>query len=409
MFKSAQCKVILDPKDKSQERFLKLRVSYEREWRTFAIPCKEKFTDDEFSKGSTKRMKEAMSIAEKAKYQAQCICDELGSHFTFTEFKLQYQQAVYGKKQDIIGPSVDLNEFLNAYIQKKGIKPNTQINYRSAISWVKRFDPNATIQSLTPAFISSLMEYISSTILRESGHKPSKNTIGMYLRAIRALCNEALSLQLIKEQPFSEIKIPHAPRLKRAIPIDEWTKFLHYKPTSDKIEFAHDFAILTFSLCGANLADILALKNENISGDTICFVRQKTERVDTNIKVPLTEVSRKILNKYGSISPRKSNNYILPFYAGLSELQQNARRNDIVKKINKGIGVICEELAIERFTTYNIRHTFAVLARDNGGYNAEQLMLLLGHKNITTTQQYLKSISTKLMDDTTQFISDMLS
>jgi len=409
MYTAAQCKIVLDPKEPKPQKFIKLRVSFEREWRTFSIPSKEKFTKEDFEKGSTKRVKEVLNIAENAKYQAQRICEDLGGGFTFTEFKLRYQQLVFGKEYSSGSlPLSDLDAFFDAYVQKKSIKPSTQVSYKSAIAWIKRFDPNATIQSLTSTFIVALKEYIISTILRETGKEPSINTIGIYLRAIKALCKEAEKQNLLKEQPFVDIRITHAPRLKRAIPVEDWAKFTHYEPKNAKLEFAHNFAILTFALCGANLTDILSLKNKNISNDGVCFVRQKTERVDTKICVPFLRVTRNIFKKYGSLSKKRPDDYIFPFYANLSEKQQNAKRNDILKKINEGIAIICKELSIEKFTTYNIRHTFAILARDNGEFSAEQLMMFLGHKNITTTQHYLKSISTPLVNKMTDWINNMI-
>ena len=84
------------------------------------------------------------------------------------------------------------------------------------------------------------------------------------------------------------------------------------------------------------------------------------------------------------------------------------QKTKIVVSDPKGIRLICRELDIEPFTTYNIRHTFAAYSVE---YNipAEQLMMLLGHKNITTTQVYLKSITNNLMEKTTDFISEMLN
>ena len=76
--------------------------------------------------------------------------------------------------------------------------------------------------------------------------------------------------------------------------------------------------------------------------------------------------------------------------------------------MNRGISEICDALEIETFTTYNIRHTFAVLTRDKKGFTVEQLSKLLGHKNVTTTQIYLNSITQELMDDTKDFLGEVL-
>jgi site-specific recombinase XerD len=47
-------------------------------------------------------------------------------------------------------------------------------------------------------------------------------------------------------------------------------------------------------------------------------------------------------------------------------------------------------IGIERFGTYDLRHTCAKLRRKNGGY-LEQIKFLLGYASIQTTERYVGS------------------
>ena len=71
--------------------------------------------------------------------------------------------------------------------------------------------------------------------------------------------------------------------------------------------------------------------------------------------------------------------------------------HDIVKRANKGIKSICEILGIRHITTYNARHTYAVLAQDNN-MTSEQIQKFLGHANSRTTQVYLGSITKRVKE-----------
>ena len=282
-------------------------------------------------------------------------------------------------------------------------------SYRCAINWIKSYNSQLTVTDISPEIIEGLVNYISKKYKEKCNKVISPNTLGMYLRGLKALLNYACEQHIIEENPMQKIKIKHAKRNKRALRGEDWERFLHYEPHSDVTIFAHDFVRLSFAMCGANLVDILSLQNRSINDGQIHFTRTKTERVDTNVGIPLTNDVKNILQKYGVINASKPNAYILPYYTmGMSEQQKAHKRSDILKRINLGIKIICHDIGIEPFTTYRVRHTFAAHAAEHD-IHAEQLMILLGHKNLTTTQTYINSVTDKLMRKAEDYITAMLS
>ena len=407
MYTEAQVLLVWSPSKGQEQSSIKLRVTYQRQPRVYATRSKELLTKEEFNNRKLKKTKEAFAGANVDLTIAREVCGKLGSDFTFAKFKILFDEQAKGKI--VTTNKVTFDELLSAYQQKKECKPNTLESYRCAINWIKSYNSQLTVPDITYEIIEGLVTYISKKYKEKWNKEISPNTIGMYLRGIKALLNYACEQGVIEQNPMKKIKIKHATRDKRALKGDDWARFLHYVPHSNVTIFAHDFVRLSFAMCGANLVDILSLQNRSINDGQIHFTRTKTERVDTNVGIPLSNDVKNILQKYGVINANKPNAYILPYYTmGMSEQQKAHKRSDILKRINLGIKIICNDIGIEPFTTYRVRHTFAANAAE---YNipAEQLMKLLGHKNLTTTQTYINSVTDKLMRKAEDYITAMLS
>ena len=409
MKKGATVKIVLDPQSKETEKSIKLRVTFNRTWRVRAIPLDTKLTLEDLNYPNRKKTKDAMAEARKYLAVAERICEELGAAFTFTEFDLRYKKSVWEK--DVAVEVDDWETLLQFHFNKKKLKHSTKDNYRHAVQWVRRYQSTATVADITADFVTEWFSYMRKTHKKEHENDMSDATVAMYARAIRALYNDAVAKKLIVDtKPFAGKIDASSVRQKCLISTEDWVRFIDYKPKPDtSLEFAHDFVLLTFALCGANMVDILSLKNRNIERSTVSFVREKTERVSTVVKLPLCEAAKNIMEKYGTINPKKPNAYIFPYFNDeMTEKSRYYKRDSILKKVNGGVGEICTELGIEKFTTYQIRHTFAVMSRDMKGFTVEQLSKLLGHKNVKTTQIYLNSITQELMTETLDFIDEML-
>lgn len=407
MQNNATVKIVWDSQSKSEKRAVRLRITFNRVPRYKAIPCDTLLTKEEFNNTNLKKTKEVLKEAKRAEECAMQICEELGANFTMPEFNRLYDERIWNKMHE---PEVwDWDALLDAYFKRKELKPNTCDSCRAAVRWVLRYQPSARISDMSEGFIEGLKAYMKRTHMKKCGEEMSVNTIAMYFRALKAICNYAITLGQLTENPFKK-PIPTALRQKRAIPLDEWLRFVHFVPEKgSRMEFAHKFALLSFAMSGANMADILALKNRNILKDRISFTRQKTERVDSNVAIPIADSTRElIVGNGGVLNPDKPNAYVFPFYrADMSEKTLKNTRSRILKKINKGIHEICDSLGMEPFTTYNIRHTYVSLMISKGA-TAEQMMSLLGHKNVETTKIYFNTVTNQVLDVASNLIDDVL-
>lgn len=407
MQNNATVKIVWDSQSKLEKRAVRLRITFNRVPRYKAIPCDTLLTKEEFNNTNLKRTKEVLKEARRAEECAMQICEELGANFTMAEFNRLYDERIWNKMHE---PEVwDWDALLDSYFNKKELKPNTRDSYRAAVRWVVRYQPSATVSDMSESLVDELRSFMKKTHAKERGEEMSVNTIAMHFRALKAICNYAIELNLLHENPFKK-PIPTALRQKRAVPLSEWLKFVNFVPEKgSRMEFAQNFALLSFAMSGANMADILAIKNRNVLNDRISFTRKKTERVDSNVAIPLAISTKKlIVENNGILNPNKPNSYVFPFYrADMSEKTLKNTRSRILKKINKGISEICDAIGIESFTTYNIRHTYVSLMISKGT-TAEQMMPILGHKNVETTKVYFNTVANQVLDVASNLIDDVL-
>lgn len=237
----------------------------------------------------------------------------------------------------------------------------------------------------------------------EEWHKKNgktNTTIGIYLRNLRALYNEAILNKIVTAEsyPFGVkkgmYKIPTSTNSKKALSKAELKKIFNYTPESWQEEKYRDLWVFSYYCNGLNTKDICLLKYSNIKGDIIEFKREKTKRSNVNqapIKAAYIEPLKDVVKKWGV--PNKPDNFIFPVLdPNDKELQIKNKVDLLVSKINKYMRRIAHKLEIEtKITTYTARHSFASVLR-NSGVNISFISQSLGHKNISTTQSYLDSL-----------------
>ena len=410
-------KIIRNPKDKGDKKKLVIRITFNRDWRTYATTAEEPLTAGQFSNTGLKITKTAIEQAERCKQQANTIIDELGDEFSFDSFYALYKERVFKKVPP--KPKNDISSLFDAYFEDKPKSSlSTRESYETIKRWILAYKPNCAVKDLTPKFVEGLEEFIKKEHIKvqeERGKKSkveipitemSVNTIGIYFRNLKSLCNYAIKKGLLKENPLSDYSIQSAPREKKALSIEDFTALKNYQTTDTKKQFARDFFMLSFLMSGVNLGDIFALRNMNIDEMHLSFERKKT---GIKVEMELTQGAIDIMQRYGRLNRNHPNDYVFPFYVGLEDENKIRQRKQwLIRKINVGLEDICSELKIEKITTYNARHTYATMGRDYGNLDISQLQKLLGHANITTTQIYLDSLTTQAQKQNQEFLEDVM-
>ena len=371
----------------------KLRVTYNRNQRYFAIDSKERvyeFTEKEFEKilapkprGEYKDIQLEFSLIEE---KARKIIEHL-PEFSFDNFK-----TLWGIK----GASSNIITFYDDYIKVlDGKQKQQKWNYHNAKSILLKFfgkEKYVDFREITPAKLEKFEKW-----MLESGRKLS--TTAVYFGPIRTMFRQAIDKQVISEDiyPFGRGKyiIPQVTSNKRALQTKEIKAIYEYKAEPfSKADYARDLWVFSYIANGMNMADICRLKYKDVNKETFSFIRHKTKEKNKNcrtITVPITDDISQIIIKWGN-KDKSAENYVFPFLKdGATENQILTSVRHRIAKLNEGLKLICDDLGIEKkLTSYSARHSFATTLK-RSLISTEYISESLGHANLDITKRYLDS------------------
>lgn len=223
-------------------------------------------------------------------------------------------------------------------------------------------------------------------------------TIGMHMRNIRAIMNQARKAGFLKEAhyPFGKdrYEIKTGESRKKALLGSQIKQILEYTDHLEATEKYRDLWFFIYMCNGINVADLVCLQYKNIEGEFLYFVRQKTKNTTSSrkrIKVAVTPEMQTIIDKWGN--PKKQDNYIFPYLNGNESPQEYKNKTkDLTKLINKRMNRIGQELGFGAITTYVARHSYATRLKHCG---AEMSFIseAMGHSDLKTTEAYLASFN----------------
>lgn len=115
----------------------------------------------------------------------------------------------------------------------------------------------------------------------------SKTTVGIKIRALRAVFNEVLEMGIIKREkhyPFGRRKyqIPKSKKIKKALEPEQLKAIYFYEPNCSHLKKVKDSWLFSYLGNGINPKDIVYLKNKDVQDNFITFIRSKTERTTRN-------------------------------------------------------------------------------------------------------------------------------
>ena len=126
----------------------------------------------------------------------------------------------------------------------------------------------------------------------------------------------------------------------------------------------------------------------------IQYDRQKTDKPYNIVIIPAMQT---ILDIY-TVGKAKDD-FVFPIITATETDKQYTQVNDARKRYNKKLKKIAELCGIsEKITSYVSRHSFATQAK-NLGVPIATISDMLGHSDTKTTQVYLDSLPSNIMDD----------
>lgn len=228
----------------------------------------------------------------------------------------------------------------------------------------------------------------------------STNSVSVYMRTLRALCNKAINLDLVESSwyPFRKFNIRKEKTIVRALQVEEIRAFFAFKlDPKDKLYYAQSIGKLIFLLRGINLRDLLQLTESSINNNRLVYKRAKTGKL---YNINLHPIVNELLNLTDFTEPVS----LLPRGVKLENIESNLntvkRYMQVRKVINAHLKKIGKSAGIETpLSTYVFRYTYANIAKSLG-YSKDMIAEALGHEyGNSVTGIYLEMFDSEMLDE----------
>jgi len=318
--------------------------------------------------------------------------------FTFDAFERKLYMRT-GSGIDIIYHYNQVIEDLNKFGQV-GTASNYDLSLKSLMKFneVKRgkSSPSLSFYEITPEWLKEYENYMVHNNQR------SFTTVSMYLRALRAIYNKAITEGEIKSDiyPFGRRKyvIPSSKNIKKALSKEQLAQLLKAEPENEFQQKAKDFWFFSFACNGMNIKDIALLKYKDIQDGAISFYRAKTINTSKGdlktITAYLNEFTQKVISKYGNANKHPESFVFDILKKDFDPFQQKRAVQNFTRFINQHIKLFCKKAGLPEISTYSARHSFATMSIRNGA-SMEFVQESLGHGNLSTTKNYFAGFEDK--------------
>lgn len=270
---------------------------------------------------------------------------------------------------------------------KQNGKIRTSETYKSTLNSFKKFrqDEDIMLDCLT----SEIMEKYEAW---HKGRGVAPNTISFYTRILRAAYNRAVEDDIIENRnPFKHVYTGVDKTVKRALPLPVIKKIkaldLSLNPSLD---YARDMFLMSFYLRGMSFIDMAFLKKSDLKNGYVTYRRRKTGQ---QLIIEWTKEMQMIIDKY----LENATDYLLPIIRNLGTNERCTYRN-MGYNINHNLKKIAKMVGVQiPLTLYVARHSWASAAKAKG-IPLSVISEGMGHDSEATTQIYLASLDTSVVD-----------
>lgn len=238
-----------------------------------------------------------------------------------------------------------------------------------------------------------MMEY--EAYLKSKG--VTMNTVSFYMRILRAGYNRAVEKGLTKQcNPFKHVYTGIDKTVKRAVPLKSIRRIkeldLSLKPNLD---FARDMFLFSFYTRGMSFIDMAYLKKSDLQNGVLSYRRRKTGQ---QMFIRWEKCMQEIIDKYLA----NEMGYLLPIIKK-PENERTQYRN-MQRLVNNKLKEISEMAGLQmNLTMYVSRHSWASIARSQN-VPLSVISEGMGHDSENTTQIYLASLDSSMIDKANEMI-----
>lgn len=269
----------------------------------------------------------------------------------------------------------------------------TSETYRTTLNSFMKFRND---RDLLPDEINSDLMTEYEAFLKLNG--VSMNSSSFYMRVLRVVYNRTVEKGLTEQKsPFKNVYTGIERTIKRAISFSIIKKIkeldLMFHPSLD---YARDMFLFSFYTRGMSFVDMAYLKKTDLKGEILSYRRKKTGQ---QLFVKWEKCMQAILDKY----PANDTYYLLPIICNAEKNARSQYKNASCL-INRNLKNIGNELDISiPLTMYVARHSWASIAKSKN-IPITVISEGMGHDSEQTTQIYLASLDSSIVDKANSII-----
>jgi site-specific recombinase XerD len=351
-------------------------------------------TEDDFEiiRGNTKvktRLKEVRLTLNDIESRANKEAKKLSS-FNFEAFETK----LFRKRND----AIDLNYHYNVLVQEnlKNGKIGTADSFKYSLKSLNDFHNKISPLTFNDITVKWLDSYEKSMLKKGK----SITSIGIYLRALRIVFNNAIHLNDIHKEvyPFGKrlYKIPRSKKVKKALSNSELKLLFDSTPKTKEQEKAKDFWFFSYACNGMNLKDVALLKKTDLKGDVFSYYRAKTfdKTIEkTKIEIHLNAFSKEIIYKYKSERTNKFHFSIIE--EDDNDMTKYKKVKNFTRFVNQHLKILARNIGINNEISVQwARHSFATNAIRKGA-SMEFISEALNHSDLNVTKNYFSGFEDK--------------
>ena len=281
---------------------------------------------------------------------------------------------------------VSLDEAFNEFIQQKeanGLAPSTIRNYNLSYHifyTYNEFDKETPVTIITNNLINKWINHMRKEEIATS-------SINHYLREIRAFTNFCVKREYLNS-PIEIPQLKEQEELPKFYSDEDIEKLLAKPSNNDTFTEWRMWGIVNFVLAtGARAATIRNVQLDDIDFNNANINLSRHTKNREALNIPLSSTLANALREY----TRKWHitDYLFP-NVGNEQLTDSALRSAYVR--------YCQARNVEQTNIHGLRHSFARSWIINGG-NQFKLQRIMGHKNLSMTNRYVKLFAQDLRTD----------
>ena len=276
----------------------------------------------------------------------------------------------------------DKNADFLSFFKQKADEENQKTgstNYLAVYNYLKKFtNDGCPVSKLTEDFCTEFKEYLGTITAFEKSKKKrlSNNTVVVYYQIFITILRMAVKKYSLSKDPSEGLKgIKRVnSKAREYLTLDEIKAIMSTPCDIEELKNAALFSAFT----GLRYSDIVKLTWGEIIEDngsySIRFVSQKTERAET---LPISPQALQFLGTPGA-----------PGQLVFSNIKYGSWQNSVLSRWVYSAGIT------KHITFHCFRHTYATWQL-TVGTDIFVISKMLGHSNVSTTQEYVKVIDKK--------------